>query len=190
MNILIGSGLIYIVTKCLRVVSKGMKSTSRWLCSSWIISQETREALTALTFASKFDLVTPMTGINFMPTCWNGTLPFVMPHRFKMALLSSAHIDLEDFWGSNRSAAVPYRQWLQINQQQDDMSLWERAELLSIAMCCSWQSDKHEGVEAATDAWAQWCCPLVNGIKTEHSWTCACTEINYQTLRKCCFCFT
>lgn len=64
-----------------------------------------------------------MTGINFVPTCWNGTLPFVMPHRLKMARLSSAHGDLEEFWGSGRSAAVPCGQWLRVNQQQRDTQL-------------------------------------------------------------------
>lgn len=50
-------------------------------------------------------------------------------------------------------------------------SLWERAELLSIAMPCLLQSDKHEDVEAVTDAQAQQYYTLGNGNKSEHSRT-------------------
>lgn len=126
MNILlIVLGLIYIVPKCISIITIGIRITSRWLCNSWIISKETREALIAMTFVNRFDLVTPMTGMNFMPTCWNGTLPFVMSRRFKMANLSSTHIVLEDFGWSNRNAVVLQRQRLQINRQQDDMLMGE-----------------------------------------------------------------
>lgn len=166
------SGLIYFVPKCLSIIPIAIRSTSRWLCNSWIISEETREALIALTFASRFDLVTPMTGINFMPTCWNETLPFVMPRCFKMASMSSTHNNLEDFRWSNRNAAIVSKsEWLQINPQQDDTQLMGEGTTTQHCHACSLQSDKHEHVEAATDAQAQWYYTLGNRNKSEHSRT-------------------
>lgn len=54
-------------------------------------------------------------------------------------------------------------------------SLWQRAELLHIAMPCLLQSDQHEDVEASADAQAQQCCTwestLGNVNKSEHSRT-------------------
>lgn len=51
-------------------------------------------------------------------------------------------------------------------------------------MFCSLQSDKLEGVEAATDAQARLYHTLGNGHKSKHSRTVlkyACTEINYHS---------
>lgn len=47
-------------------------------------------------------------------------------------------------------------------------SLQERAELLSIAMPCSLQCDKHEDAETATAGQAQWYSTQGNGNKSEH----------------------